>query len=35
MVFVGVVPDPDDITYSKSQSGGLTDETDIGLEDLQ
>jgi|APHM01.1.fsa_nt_gi DNA or RNA helicases of superfamily II len=35
MVFIGVVPDPDDITYSKPQSGGLTDEIDIGLEDLQ
>jgi hypothetical protein len=35
MVFVGVVPDPDDITYAETQSQGLTDETDIGLEDLQ
>lgn len=35
MVFVGVVPDPDDITYAETQSPGLTDETDIELDDLQ
>jgi len=35
MVFVGVVPDPDDITYAETQSQGLTDETDIGLDDLK